>query len=121
MFHFADLVKKYAVACEIVALRGGGYEGGEYVRGEPERRAVNAAIVPLSQGKVYQSGGALTTSDRDFYIRKADDSIDLDDTACTYYVAHKGKTYKVEGAELFAEDYADVNRYTLKRVDSFDA
>ena len=73
----------------------------------------------MTAQKIYQSGGNLTSADRELYILKDDDIIDLDDGR-TYFLEHNGRKYKVEAGGLYGEDYADFNQYTLRRVDSFD-
>ena len=119
LFEFADLVRKYSVPCTIVALAAGTYEAGEYVPGESTETDVNAALISMSQQKVYQSGGNYTSADREFYILVEDDPIRFGDGK-KYYVTHNDRKYAVESSGDYGEDYADFNHYTLRRVDSFD-
>ena len=118
-FIFEDLIKKYSVSCTLVVFARGSYTAGNYVPGERTETAIEAAVISMSQQKIYQSGGHLTSADRELYILKSDDSIDLDDGR-TYYLEHNGRKYKVEAGGLYGEDYADFNQYTLRRVDGFD-
>lgn len=117
MFRFADLVSKYSVSCTLVRVAEGEYVAGEYKDGERTETAVTAAVISMSQSKIYQSGGRLTSADRTMYVLKALDIINLEGKA-DYYVVHHGLTYKVEASGLYGEDYADFNEYTLRRIDS---
>lgn len=119
MYEFADLIEEYATDCTIVVPGEGKYSGGEYVAGEPTETTVRAAMIPMSQTKIYQSGGAYNSQDREMYIKTADDIINLEKQKKTY-VKHGERLYKVDAADLYGEDYADFNHYTLKRVESFD-
>lgn len=119
LFEFCDLVRKYAVSCTVVAFDVGGYDAGEYVAGESTETDVCAALISMSQQKVYQSGGHYTSADREFYILVSDDPIRLGDGK-KYYVVHNDMKYAVEASGDYGEDYADFNHYTLRRVDSFD-
>lgn len=119
LFIFEELVKKYSVPCTLVVFEWGSYSAGNYVPGERTDTAVKAAVISMSQQKLYQSGGHLTSADRELYILKDDDIINLDDGR-TYFLEHNGRKYKVEAGGLYGEDYADFNQYTLRRVDGFD-
>lgn len=119
LFQFEDLLRKYSVDCTLVKFSAGGYDAGEYVPGDRTDIGIRAAVVSMSEQKVYGSGGHLTQADRELYIRKDDDIIDLED-GCRYYLLHNGRNYRVEEAGLYGEDYADFDQYTLRRVDGFD-
>lgn len=119
LFMFEDLVRKYSVPCSLVIRAAGTYRGGDYVPGEETTADITAAVISVSQQKIYQSGGHLTGEDREMFILKENDQIDLTDGR-TCFLEHNGRKYKVEEVGLYAEDYADFNHYTLKRVDSFD-
>ena len=118
-FIFGGLVEKYSVPCTLVVFGRGSYSAGNYQPGGRTDTNVEAAVISMSQQKIYQSGGHLTSADRELYIRKEDDIINLDDGR-TYFLEHNNRKYKVEAGGLYGEDYADVNQYTLRRVDGFD-
>lgn len=118
LFQFADLVNKYSVPCTLAVIGKGAYKGGEYQQGERMDMEITAAVISMSQQKIFESGGTLTSADRTMYILKEKDVIDLEGGG-TCYIIHHGKSYKVEAAGLYGEDYADFNEYTLRRVDSF--
>lgn len=120
LFRFNDLIKKYSTECILVKIPDGTYIGGEYQPGEPERTEVTAAVTSMNASKVYQSGGAYTTQDRNMYILADEDPIDLSDRDCSWYAEHNGLKFKIESAGLYGENYADFNHYVLRRVDSFD-
>lgn len=118
LFHFSDLVDKYSVPCTLVVIDKGEYKDGEYQPGERTDTEITAAVISMSQQKIFESGGILTSADRTMYILKEKDLIDLE-SGGAYYIVHHGKSYKVEASGLYGEDYADFNEYTLRRVDSF--
>lgn len=120
LYMFADLVNKYSVPCRLITAAPGQYVAGEYIVGSEIVKDVQAAIISMTNRTIYESGGKLTSADRQMYILKANDPIDLDDDQ-TWYLEHMGKVYKIEEASLYAEDYADFNNYTLRRVESFHA
>lgn len=120
IFNFARLVNKYSVDCVLVTVAQGEYVAGEYVEGAAARAPIRAAVISMSQSKIYQSGGRLTSADRTMYVLTAQDQIDLE-SSNSYYLEHGGSRYKVEAAGLYGEDYADFNEYTLRKVDSFYA
>ena len=66
-FDFTRLLKKYSVACQLIRETGGGkYEGGNWVpdpSGEPE--TIQGALIPITDRKIYQSGGTYTAQDRE--------------------------------------------------------
>ncbi|MFB8733891.1 hypothetical protein ACEQPO_08035 [Bacillus sp. SL00103] len=67
------------------------------------------ALVVLPSQLIYQSGGRLTTFDRQLYINK---SVEI---PLKSKVIYKGSRYHVESMNPF-EDYADFNSYILKAV-----
>ena len=117
-FIFADLISKCEVPCKLITFSKGSYIAGEYVKGEKLSRDIKAAIITMTSRAIYESGGRLTSSDRQMFIVKDNDIINLENG--TFYVEHNGNRYKVEECYLYGEDYADFNSYTLRRVSSFD-
>ena len=113
-FNFKRLIDKYSVMFELVIQDEGGYdELGRWQDGEAVTTTQKGALVVVPSQLIYQSGGRLTTFDRQLYISK---SVEIPLKAKVIY---KGNTYHVESMNPF-EDYADFNSYILKAVSSFD-
>ncbi|WP_305961053.1 hypothetical protein [Bacillus safensis] len=113
-FSFMKLIEKYSVTFDLVVQGAGDYDNlGRWKDGEAITTTQKGALVVLPSQLIYQSGGRLTTLDRQLYISKAVE-IPLKSK-----VIYKGATYHVESMNPF-EDYADFNSYILKAVSSFD-
>lgn len=109
--NFSSLVETFAVDFQLVLPSdegAGKYVHGEWVPTNKEPKIVSGAIIPYDNRTIYQSGGTLTSSDRQLaYVG----SIPLGSK-----IIDMGKEYKVESEEPYAEHYADVNLYRLKAV-----
>ena len=108
LYNFKRLIEKYSVTFSLIREAGGKYVGGKYVKGEAVTEEMRGAIVPMSDSKVYGSGGTYTTKDRELYLTKP-----LTGSLSEYRVSHKGELYAVESGRNY-EDYADVSVYVLK-------
>ncbi|MGN0243856.1 MAG: hypothetical protein ACI4CT_07340, partial [Lachnospiraceae bacterium] len=93
IFNFNRLIKKYSVHCELITFSSGRYEGGDYIPGEEIRKPIEGALIPVSEGKAYQSGGAVTVSDTQFVTHEA---VDLSSSS---WIEFDGKNSN----ELFSE------------------
>lgn len=114
MFDFTDLIEKYSVPYTlIIPGENGGFVDGYYQEATATRREMEGAIVPYKESRIYQSGGSLTSEDRELY---SSEKLEFDKNL---YVEHSGKTYKVD-TEADYGDYADVYVYGLKRVSVHD-
>lgn len=115
LFDFSRLLKKYSVECQLIRESGGGsYVGGNWVpepASDPE--TVSGAVIPMTDHKIYQSGGTYTTQDRELITKT---EIPLEPAA--YIIYHDGK-YHVESENDYSE-YAGFHDYNLKRVSAFD-
>ena len=109
LYNFTRLIKKYSVSFTLHKSHGGRYVGGKWEVGEDIVEKMTGAIVPISDSKIYGSGGTYTTQDRELYLSKP-----LKSPLSDYRVVYKGNTYAIENARNF-EDYADVVVYTLKQ------
>jgi len=78
-----------------------------------------AAIIPPSDKEIYQSGGAITSSDRIMYVKDVAHPLGFESLPPKTKVKHKGKTYFIEGDADFL-DFADFYKYVLKGVAVFD-
>ncbi|MDQ0816068.1 hypothetical protein QF033_000646 [Bacillus pumilus] len=114
-FNFEKLIDKYSVTFDLVVQSSeGDYDDlGRWQDGEAITTTQKGALVVLPSQLIYQSGGRLTTFDRQLYINK---SVKIPPKSKVIY---KGSTYHVESMNPF-EDYADFNSYILKAVSSFD-
>lgn len=115
MYKFDRLIKKYSVACKLHAEAAGGiYVGGEWVpEAAPPPIDVSGVIVPMTDRKIYQSGGTYTEQDREFITHT---EIPLEPTR---HLVHKGEKYQVQGDTDYS-DYAGFYVYNLKRIGAFD-
>lgn len=114
-FNFTRLINKYAVDCQLVrSSTGGRYVGGNWVPVEsPESEKISGAIVPMTDMKIYQSGGTYTKHDRELITEI---NIPLEPTA---HVIYQGNKYQVE-SDVDYSVYAGFHAYILKRVGAFD-
>lgn len=111
MYDFTRLVKKYSSQIEIVTHVKGEYVNGKYVRGEEVVTESEGAVVPMTQRKIYQSGGTLKTTDRQLYaLQEIPGPLDGAE------IRHKGKTYKVEEDTDYT-DYSDAHVYIMRWVE----
>lgn len=115
LFDFSRLLGKYSVECQLIRESGGGkYVGGNWVP-EPTRppEPVSGAVIPMTDRKIYQSGGTYTEQDREFITET---EIPLEPVA---YIVHQGLRYHVESENDYSE-YAGFHDYNLKRVGAVD-
>ena len=110
LYNFKRLVRKYSVTFELITHEAGTYKDGRYVETESVTASKTGAIVPLSQRKIYQSGGTLSTTDRQLYMLER-----ITEPLNNATVKYKGKTYKIEEDTDYT-DYSDVSVYVLKWV-----
>lgn len=115
IFDFDRLIKKYSVDCKLHAeAAGGSYVGGEWVpEAAPPPIDVSGAIVPMTDRKIYQSGGTYTEQDREFITHT---EIPLEPA---HSLVYKGVKYQVQGNTDYS-DYAGFYAYNLKRIGAFD-
>lgn len=110
LYNFKRLVRKYSVTFELTTKESGDYIDGRYVEGETTTVSKTGAIVPMSQRKIYQSGGTLSTTDRQLYMLER-----IEEPLKNAVVTYKGKTYKIEEDTDYT-DYSDVSVYVLRWV-----
>lgn len=113
-YNFNRLIDKYSVNFTFVSRGDGEYVGGQWVKGNEIKKTCKGAIVPLSDQKIYQSGGTYTSRDRQLYTKTK-----LFDALNESKVVYKNNLYSIE-SEVDYDDYADVYVYTLKWVSVFD-
>lgn len=115
IFDFNRLIKKYSVDCKLHAeAAGGSYVGGEWVpEAAPPPIDVSGAVIPMTDRKIYQSGGTYTEQDREFITHT---EIPLEPL---HYLVYKNAKYQVQGNTDYS-DYAGFYAYNLKRIGAFD-
>lgn len=115
VFNFERLINKYSVDCQLLmGAAGGNYAGGNWVPDAvPEPKELSGAILPMTERKLYQSGGTYTESDR---VLLTFQEIPLEGKV---FVVYKGRRYEVQENTDYS-DYADFYSYNLKRVNVFD-
>lgn len=112
LYNFDRLIDKYSVDFTLVTASEGSYIDGHYVAGNTTAELVRGAIVPISDNKIYQSGGTLTTKDRQLYMRTP-----IEAPLKTTKVRYKNDEYNIEQSTDFG-DYANAYIYLLKWVSS---
>lgn len=108
LYDFTRLITKYSVPFLLRHTSKGGYVSGKWEPGEEVTEEMQGAIVPISDRKIYDSGGTYTAMDRDLYVMQ-----ELPNPLSEYEVIYKDNVYAVEGGRNFC-DYADAMVYTLK-------
>lgn len=114
LYNFNRLIEKYSVDFTLVYEAEGTYDSGVYVAGEKTETPCRGAFVPISERKIYQSGGTLTEKDYNLYMR-----VPIDKPLKTTTARYKGNEYKLE-QETNYEEYADAYIYVAKWVSTFD-
>lgn len=114
IYNFKRLIDKYSVNFTLVTTSAGSYDGGKYVDGSETETPLSGAIVSTSSGKIYQSGGALTTKDKQLYMKTK-----IEQSLTNAKVRYGNNEYKIE-QDMDYGDYADAYVYTLKWVSLID-
>ena len=108
---FANLVAAFGVEFKLVLPENekkGKYVHGEWQRADQEPTIASGALIPYDDRTIYQSGGTLTTSDRQLAF--------VGDIPLGSIVIDGDREFKVEGEEPYRDHYADTNLYRLKAV-----
>lgn len=111
LYNFNRLIDKYSVDFTFISTSEGSYIGGKYVEGEKAETTYRGAIVPISDSKIYQSGGVLTTKDRQLYMK-----VPVEKALTNAKIKFKGNVYKIEQETNF-DDYSNAYIYLLKWVE----
>lgn len=117
MFDFSDLIAEYSLPIQIIRPASGekGYFDDQRGAWVPPKSAdpieTNAVVIPFSSDEIYQSGGRITSADRQLIIT---DIIPIKST-----IISDGHKYSVE-QELPYIAYAGFNVYELKWVSALD-
>lgn len=113
LYSFERLIRKYFTTINIEFEKPGHYddETGEYISGEEGTKDMQAAVIPMSERQLYQSGGRYTDSDKNIYT--------LEPLQPKTKIKYKEITYSVEQSSNYTE-YGDFFHYVLKAVSVFD-
>ena len=111
LYNFDRLIDKYSVDFTLVSVSEGSYVGGKYVEGTKTETLCRGAVVPVSDSKIYQSGGVITAKDRQLYMKKP-----VEKSLTGSKIKFRGNVYKIE-QETNYDDYANVCIYMLKWVE----
>lgn len=111
LYNFDRLIDKYSVDFTLITISGGSYVGGKYVGSTETETLCRGAIDPISDSKIYQSGGVLTTKDRQLYMRTP-----IEKSLTDSKIRFKGNVYKIEQDTNY-DDYANAYIYMLKWVE----
>lgn len=115
LFNFDRLIQKYHVNCRLFSeSASGSYVGGEWVpEPAPPMQGITGVVIPMTDRKIYQSGGTYTEHDREFITLT---EIPLEPA---HYILYRGMKYRVEENTDYS-DYAGFYAYNMKRVGAFD-
>jgi hypothetical protein len=114
-FNFDRLIDKYSSNFIAILPTQGSYsDSGEYVQGEPERVSLHGAILNLSEKKIYNSNGTLTTKDQQLFIKGR-----LTTEIIGAKIIYDGKQYSVE-EETGNNKFTGFSSYVLKYVSAFN-
>ena len=115
LFNFNRLIQKYSANCQLVSQASGGhYAGGEWVPDPtPLPQDISGAVIPMTDRKIYQSGGTYTEQDRELITLE---EIPLEPAK---WIVYKGMKYQVQENTDYS-DHAGFYAYNLKRVGAFD-
>lgn len=114
LYDFTGLINKYSVSFDVVSETEGAYDGGIYIPGKTVTEAFTGAIVPIAERKIYQSGGAYTTQDKQLYTHKR-----IPDALLKGKVRYKDCDYSIEEG-IDHSDFCGAFVYTLKRANVND-
>lgn len=115
-FNFNRLIEKYSKNFSVIPAARGRYSGGVWEAEEGEEYVASGAVMPLSQNKLYQLGGAMKAQDRYLYMTEPIKS-PLDGAK----VRIENNVYKVEASrDNGREEFTGVYVYILKWVSVFD-
>lgn len=109
IYSFNRLIRKYSVNF-ILHTSQGKFVSGKWEKTDDSTVEMSGAIVPMSDKKIYSSGGVYTAQDRELYL-----TTPLKGSLSDFKVVYKENIYTVEESRDF-EDYADVAVYALKWV-----
>ncbi len=110
---FSDLVNNYSVPFQLIlpGETSGEYVDGEWVPNNLEAVIRYGAIVPYENRQIFQSGGKITTSDRQLVF--------VGSIPIGSIVIDGENRYEIEREDPYAEHYSDTNIYHLKAVSVF--
>ena len=113
LYNFKRLVEKYSVPCQLVTGQQPGYydEDGKWHDPQDVTCDTKAAILPVPERTLYESGGRYTAADRLV--------ISLEAYPMHSHIVYRGNKYRIEEMTDFTE-YADFNQYLAKWVSAVD-
>ena len=105
LYNFKRLVEKYSVLCQHIARKPGHYdEDGIWREPQDVTRDTRAAILPVPERTLYESGGRYTAADRLI--------VTLEELQLQTFVVYGGRKYRIEEETDFSE-YADFRQSWL--------
>jgi hypothetical protein len=109
LYNFARLIGKYSVPCQHITRQPGEYdEDGIWREPQDVARDTKAAILPVPERTLFESGGRYTAADRLI--------ITLAEFPFQSFIVYKGRKYRIEEETDYTE-YADFRQYLAKLVD----
>lgn len=110
MYDFNRLIEKYSASFLFKGVSDGHYEGGIFVPSDVDPTPMMGAIVPIKSQKIYQSGGTLTSKDKQLFC-----STQLVGSLDGAKIIYKGDSFSIE-TDTDYTDYAEVCVYLLKWI-----
>lgn len=112
LYRFKRLVEKYSVSCQHIAKQPGYYDAdGIWHEPQDVPRDTKAAIIPIPEQTLYETGGRYTSMDRQI--------ISLEAYPMHSHIVYKGNKYRIEEETDYTE-YADFHQYLAKWVSVVD-
>lgn len=114
-YQFKRLIKKYSSPFQVEVKSGVTYdEYGDPVSPTTEVLEDTGAVMALSSHRIYQSGGALSSQDRELYMSHA-----LPDPLEGTTIIYEGQRYSVE-LDRDYHQFSSIYIYLMKRVEKGD-
>lgn len=111
-FDFVSLINKYRTSFKVISSLGTTYDSkGDEVHTEKEKE-LTGAIIGISDSKIYQSAGTLTSADKYLFVFEP---LALNDTRVIY----KDNRYKVE-EQIENAEFTGIYQYLLKYISAFN-
>jgi hypothetical protein len=108
LYNFARLIDKYSVPCQHITSQPGYYDDdGIWHAPGDVTRDTKAAILPVPERTLYESGGRYMAADRLI--------ISLEQYPMQSHIVYKGQKYRIEETADYTE-YADFYQYLAKWV-----
>ena len=114
LYFFDNLIRRYSTEFDVEVEQDGSWDNGVWKPGEPLRATLEGAIIPVNDRKIYASGGAYTTKDRQLFMTQP-----LGAQLDKIKVYWSGNVYAAE-LDMDCQELGGFFVYILKAVSKFD-